>query len=314
MSDIKSQVRTPPTAKIRRRDRTGAWLMQVTFPLIRPPKALRFATRPIAKPEEIMVPTRHGQVRCLVYRPHPDAPLAGGPGPAPVHIQIHGGAFIGRFPEQDNHIADYIASEVGAYVVSIDYDVAPQHRFPVAEEQSFDVARWVHDHGTEWGWDADRMSVGGGSAGGKLAINVVQQAHAAGGPSFRAIIPCFAAADVTRTDRTSPKSRPVVPPWMQRLVANTYFVDESIRSLPLASPVLDPDLAAAMPPALIMTGALDTLGPEMDALAERLAAEGVEVTHRRFADTDHGFTHFKPVETAREAITLMGDHLLANLA
>jgi acetyl esterase len=52
----------------------------------------------------------------------------------------------------------------------------------------------------------------------------------------------------------------------------------------------------------------------MDELAERLAAEGVEVTHRRFAETDHGFTHSKPVETAREAITMMGDNLLSNLA
>jgi len=78
---------------------------------------------------------------------------------------------------------------------------------------------------------------------------------------------------------------------------------------PLASPQYDPNLAPALPAALIMTGEYDTLAPEMDRLAQELAAAGVPVTHRRFAQTDHGFTHEPPVATAREAIVLIGEHL-----
>ena len=66
------------------------------------------------------MPTRHGLVRCLVYDPPADASETSEAGrPRPVHIQIHGGGFYGRYPAQDAHIAKYIASEVGAVVVSI---------------------------------------------------------------------------------------------------------------------------------------------------------------------------------------------------
>jgi acetyl esterase/lipase len=303
----------PGSPPIPRQARLRARLLQASFPVIQhTPRALRFATRPIAPPETIRVPTRHGAVRCLVHRPHPDAPLAGPP--PPVYVSLHGGAFIGRYPEQDAHLADYVASEVGAVVVNVDYDVAPQHRFPVAEEECFDVARWVCDQGPQQGWDGTRIAVGGASAGGKLAMNVAQQAHAAGGPALRALVALFAICDVTRADRTSPKRFPIVAPWLQRLARDTYFADAAVRALPLASPGFDPELADALPPTLVLTGDLDTLGPEMDALADDLARRGVDVTHRRFTATDHSFTQVRPVARARQAIGSMGAHLLRHLA
>jgi acetyl esterase len=271
---------------------------------------LYFAGRVVAKPQEVCVPTRHGAVRALIYRPPADAPIPGGAGRArPVHLQIHGGAFCGRFPEQDEHIAAYIASDVGAVVVSVDYDVAPQVRFPIAEEECYDVAAWMHDSGPINGWDASRISVGGESAGGKLAINVCQIAHSQGAFRPCALVTAFGVADVTRTDRTSAKPHAKISQTLQRLVNDTYFIDASRRWDPLASPQYDPNLAPALPAALIMTGEYDTLAPEMDRLAQELAAAGVPVTHRRFAQTDHGFTHEPPVATAREAIVLIGEHL-----
>jgi acetyl esterase len=261
---------------------------------------------------EIRVPTRHGMVRCLIYRPPAGAPLPGGiAGPPPVHVQIHGGGFFGRYPEQDEHIATYLASEVGAVVVSVDYDVTPQVQYPVAEEQCYDVAAWVHANAASSGWDARRISVGGASAGGKLAINVCQLAHTAGVFRPCALVAAYAVADVTRTDRTSAKPSASISPALQRLVNATYFVDASRHHEPLASPLYDEHLAAALPPTLILTGEYDTLAPEMDRLAEMLAAAGVPVVHRQFAQTDHGFTHGPPVARAREAIELIGDHLRA---
>jgi acetyl esterase len=276
---------------------------------------LYFASRVVAKPREVEVPTRHGPVRCLIYRPPADAPAPGADGrPRPVHLQIHGGGFWGRFPIQDDHIATYIASEIGATVVSVDYDVAPHVQFPVAEEECYDVAAWIHQTGAVNGWDPSRISVGGESAGGKLAINVCQLAHAE--EIFRpcALVAAFAVADVTRTDRTSAKRNAKISQTIQRLVNETYFVDAARRSGPIASPFFDENLAAALPATLIMTGEYDPLGPEMDRLAERLEAAGVNVVHRRFAKTDHGFTHCPPAERAREAIGLFGGHLSAAFA
>lgn len=291
-----------------------ARLFQFAYPLlVRVPKELHLASRPIAKPEAQQVPTRHGKVRVLIYRPHPDAPLAQGPGRPPVHVQMHGGGFVARAPHQDDHICEYIASEVGAVVVSIDYATAPQAQYPTGEEQCFDVVEWVARSGELNGWDGTRISVLGISAGGKHALTVTQLAHETPTVTLRALLLVTAPADVTRTDRTSPLPKPVISQQVQQLAADTYFADASRRTEPLASPRLDHDLAAKVPPTLILTGEYDTLGPEMDKLAAALAADGAEVTHHMFPATDHGFLHVKPVETVREALALIKTHLLAHL-
>jgi acetyl esterase len=297
------------------RIRPAAWIatyaLQQFSPLFwRSKRTLFFASRVVAKPAVVLVPTRHGPVRCLIYRAPADAPR-GGEGPRPVYLQIHGGGFYGRFPEQDAHVAAYIASEVGAVVVGVDYDVTPQVQFPVAEEQCYDVAVWLSETGAANGWDGSRIAVGGFSAGGKIAISICQLAHAGGAFRPCALVAVYAVADVTRTDRTSAKRNAKISPLLQHLVNDAYFADTSRRSDPIASPLLDEHLALAVPPALIMTGEYDALGPEMDQMAEKLRVAGVPVVHRAFAKTDHGFTHSPPVETAREAIGLIGDHLRA---
>jgi acetyl esterase len=301
-------------AKVALRPWATARLTQFLYPfVIRVPKDLHFATRPIAKPKEQKVQTRHGKVRVLIYRPHSDAPLAKGVDRPPVHVEIHGGGFVARDPHQDDHICDFIASEVGAVVVSIDYSVAPQVQYPVSEEQCIDVVEWVARNGDRNGWDGTRISVLGISAGGKHAITVAQLAYQKELP-LRALILAYAAADMTRTDRTSAIEKPMVPPRVQQLAADTYFAEVSRRTEPLASPIFDAELAKKVPPTLILTGEYDTLGPEMDRMAENLAAASVEVTHHMFPKTDHGFLHFKPVETAREAMEFIRNHLIANLA
>lgn len=303
-------------SRIRPWPRLVAYVVQRFAPFTwRPHKDLFFARRVVAAPEAIWVPTRHGAVRCFVYHPPGGAPVAGGSdGARPVHLQIHGGGFTGRYPAQDEHVATYIASETGAFVVTIDYDVAPQVQFPIAEEQCYDVARWIFESASVNRWDAARISVGGMSAGGKLALNVCQLAHAGG--LFRpiALVAAYAVADVTRSDRTSAKRHARVSPALQRLTNDTYFADVSRRTEPLASPIFDPTLAAALPATLILTGEDDTLAPEMERLAAVLRADGADVVSRQFAATDHGFTHAPPIETAREAIVTIGAFLNAAYA
>ncbi len=286
--------------------RLAARVMRAGFTLVgSPSKSLRFATQAVADPETVTVPTRHGPVRCLLYRP----PTGTGPRP-PVHVQLHGGAFIVRSPEQDDHVCRYLASDVGAAVLVPDYDTAPKVAYPVAEHQAYDVAAWAHAHGAEQGWDGGRLSVGGYSAGAKLAINVVQQARDAG-----AFLPVALAVGYGVTDvgldphaRTSPKRRPAIGPRLLRLVQHVYFPDPATRAEPLASPALAPDLAG-FPPTLVTTGGLDSLEADGRIFAEKLRATGADVTYHCFPDVDHGYTHKRPVETAREAITGLGDHL-----
>ncbi len=83
----------------------------------------------------------------------------------------------------DDPLCRCLAAEAGVAVVNVDYVVAPQHRFPAPPHQAFEVVRWVAEHGAEHGWDGDRLTVGGQSAGGGLAA-AARQALEQGGPAI----------------------------------------------------------------------------------------------------------------------------------
>jgi acetyl esterase len=293
----------------------AARLTQAAFPLVHrlqfsSPK-VQFATKPIADPEKITIPTRHGDVRALVYRPADEdiaQPLSGGRRP-PVHLITHGGAFIVRVPEQEDNVARYLASEIGAFVVIPDFDTAPKVRHPVSEQQAHDVFVWIHENGERNGWDGERASVGGSSSGTQVALSVVTQALDADGYVPLALTSEFGVSDISLPDeeRTSGKKRPVVPPPLMRLVRNTYFVGADLTD-PLVSPAYH-DRLADFPPTLVMTAEFDTLRDDMNRFAAVLSGKGVEVTHKEFAGVDHGFTHRKPVDVARESLKMIGEHL-----
>lgn len=301
---------------IRRKDRLAARGFQVVYPVIqrafyRSPE-LEFATKDIAPPTTIQVPTRHGPVSALVFAPTAadlaDQQAAGHR--PPVHVLTHGGAFILQYPQEEGNVARYLASEVGAFVVVPDYTAAPQAQFPVAEDQNYDVFDWVHQ-ATEQPWDTERVSVGGPSAGGKYALSVALDAIDAGAYAPVAVSTEYGVADLSRPDsaRTSTKKRPTVSPALMRLVRGTYYQGADFND-PRVSPLLHPRLGE-LPPTLVMTAELDTLKHESNELAEKLRDLGVQVTHHEFPGVDHGFTHQKPVDVAQGAITMLGDHLRA---
>lgn len=278
--------------------RLGARALQASFPLMSSiPKPLRALAGYDIEPSELVVTTRHGKVRSLVYAPHP------GPAHLPVLVNLHGGAFIVRSPAQDAHICRAVAAETRSVVVSVDYDTAPAVQYPVAEHEAYDVARWVQQNAENQGWDADRLAVGGFSAGAKLAINVCQQARDAGTPMPVALVAGYPALDMTLGphDRHSPAKHPAVAPWLISLMYRSYFPVAGERSEPLASPGLD-DALGALPPTLLLTGGDDALAAEEAAFAERLRAAGVHLQSHEYPHTDHGFTHNEPAETASDAI------------
>lgn len=273
---------------------------------------LEFATQDIAEPATIQIPTRHGAVSALVFSPTVadiERQRETGRKP-PVHVLTHGGAFILQYPQEEGNVARYLASEVGAFVVVPDYTAAPQAQFPVAEDQNYDVFNWVHES-TDQPWDTKRVSVGGPSAGGKYALSVALDAIDAGTYVPVAVSSEYGVADLSRPDsmRTSTKKRPTVSPTLMRLVRGTYFKGADL-SDPRVSPLLHPRLKN-LPPTLVMTAELDTLKHESNDLADTLRGLGVSVTHHEFPGVDHGFTHQKPVEVARAAITMLGNHLRA---
>lgn len=238
----------------------------------------------LPRPQRVTVPTRHGRVRCTVQRP----PEGVGTGPAPVVVHLHGGAFIMRHPEMDAFYTRLLAAEVGAAVVSVDYDVAPQRAYPVAQHQAHDVAAWFAVHGHELGLDGSRLALSGFSAGGNLAASTALQARDRGTFDPAYVVLVVPALDVHEpgSAKRATIAHPMVDARLLDLVRTTYFRDVSRRTEPYASPLLAPSLTG-LSPTLVVTAEYDVLRSEGDVFAARLADDGVTVTHHVVPHRDH---------------------------
>ena len=281
-----------------------AWLMQKSAPLtVNYGRALQLGGQDLPAPLPCTLPTRHGPVRCELYLP----PARERP---PVYLHLHGGAFIMRHPRMDDFFARYVVAETGIAVLAVDYDVAPQVRYPVAHEQVHDVAEHVAHHGDELGVDGHRLGVGGFSAGGNLAASACLQARDRS--SFR---PRFQLLGVPSLDVSQayaakePVGSPMLGPGIHDLVRATYFRDEDRRSEALRLPLLAPNVAD-LPPTMIVTAELDLLRREGDAYARRLKLAGVPVQHRVVACRDH---YFLDRTNARTEMGLMAGALRRHL-
>lgn len=287
--------------------------------VIKAPK-LDLTTRPVGKPEELMVPTRHGEIRCFVTRPASDAPLSANAVAPPVHINIHGGAFLIGNPRQDDQIVRAVAGDVGAVVVNIDYTTSPRQRFPRAHEECFDVFEWVRREGSRMGWDTERMSIGGGSAGANLSLGVIELLRRAGKPTVRTAVLTVPLVDSTVPPEyfASLPGKHFVSEALIRTINVSYFADASSRSDTLASPLLlDAEELAALPPLLVLAAENDSLRSQAESFVVKAHAAGADVTQQIVPGVDHDFPVMASTanDTAqRDAGKSIVEHLLHWLA
>ena len=293
-----------------------AWfLSSIVTRFIKAP-AVSLTQRAVGEPELVNVPTRHGPVRCYITRPAIDAPLAAGPN-SPVHVNIHGGAFLIGAPRQDEHLVKAIAGEVGAVVVNVDYSRAPRVRYPHAEEECFDVLRWIAASGADQGWDGGCISISGTSAGGNLALAALQLARANGGPNVRAGVLFVPVVDLTLSAESyvSDISKPFVSPAMIRLVQETYFKDASRRAETLASPALAGGELSELPPLLIFGAQHDSIRPQIENFVRKIEGLGVDVTYVCIEGVDHDFEVNKDAVRVLPGVArTMSAHLNTHLA
>lgn len=269
---------------------------------------LRLAGSDLPTPESLRVPTRHGRVKVDLYRP----PAVDRP---PVHVHLHGGAFIMRFPQMDDFFCRFVVAEAQVAVVNVDYLAAPRVRYPVAQEQAHDVLAWLTTHAGEWGLDPDRISIGGFSGGGNLAASACLQARDHHTATPRLQLLAVPSLDVSGDVRGKPSTtaNPMIGPPLLRLVRATYFKDSSRRAEPYASPLLAVAVDG-LPPALVITAEYDSLRTEGDAFAARLMAAAVSVEHHVVPRRDHYFLDGSDHTQARHWMSLMADRIQVALA
>ncbi|ORA28209.1 alpha/beta hydrolase [Mycobacterium aquaticum] len=221
--------------------------------------------------------------------------------PLPLVVFAHGGGFV--FCDLDTHddLCRSLANGIGAVVVSVDYRLAPESRWPTAAEDLYAALRWAAEHAGELGGDPARLVIAGDSAGGNLAAVTAILARDRGGPVVAAqalLYPVIAA------DFTTESYRQFATGYYNTAAAMAWYWDQYIpnvsdRTHPHASP-LRAELSG-LPPAVVLTAGFDPLRSEGDRYAEALAAQGVPVHHRRYSGAIHGFMTMPALTVTGEA-------------
>lgn len=261
---------------------------------------------PVAAVQELRVPVDGASIRVRVYRP-------AGEGHAAALVFAHGGGFVFCDLESHDGLCRNLTNRLGAAVVSVDYRRAPEHRWPTAAEDMYAAVRWVADNAAELGIDADRIAVGGDSAGGNLAAVAALIARDRGCPSLRAqllLYPVIAADFDTESYRLFGKGFYNPEPAL-RWYWDQYVPEPADRQHPYASP-LHGDLAG-LPPAVMVTTGHDPLRDEAFAYAQALTDAGVPVTRCEFDGAVHGFMTMPMLDICHEARRRSTEELAALL-
>jgi acetyl esterase len=192
----------------------------------------------------------------------------------------------------DSHdvVCRKLADEGQLIVISVDYRLAPEHKFPAAVDDAIAATNWISENAGQFGIDAARLMVGGDSAGGNLAAVVAIAARDGNGPDIAGQVLIYPATDfaMTHPSHAEPETSILLTHSVIRWFRDHYLTGAADVHDWRASPVRAKTLIG-LPPAYVLTAGADPLRDEGDEYAERLKQAGVPVTYRHFPGQFHGF-------------------------
>ncbi|GGN52874.1 esterase [Streptomyces kronopolitis] len=265
------------------------------------------------------IPREDGSALAVeVYRPDgAEGSYRGGALPAVLHF--HGGGYaLGRpLPGQDKTALD-LCRALPAVIVSVEYRLAPEHRYPAGVEDCYRALEWTAAQAAGLGIDAGRIAVTGNSAGGGLSAAVALMSRDRGGPALAYQSMCVPDVDDRVAGEPLPAEAEDVPgPWVNslRTMRRTWqhYLPEGAAADAYAAAARAEDLTG-LPPAYVLVCDLDPLRDPGLAYARRLMDAGVQVTVRNVPGAWHGFElHAPGTRLAREMTAHWTGHLRAAL-
>lgn len=251
---------------------------------------LEIASAPMFAVEDLRVPARDGAtLRARLYQPVEPSWAE----PAPALVYFHGGGFTVGSIDTHDALCRMFARDGRCAVLSVDYRLAPESKFPTAVEDAFDALSWLHAHAAEYGIDAERLAVGGDSAGGTLATVCAVLARDAG---IKLVLQLLIYPGATGYQQTDSHVR-LADGFLLSGDTIQWFFDQYVRDksdrddwrfAPLDGTRGAPGFGG-LAPAWIATAEYDPLSDEGDAYAEKLRAAGNQVTLKRYPGMIHEF-------------------------
>ncbi len=240
-----------------------------------------------------------GLIPLRYYRPLGSAPADA----LPALVYLHGGGWtIGDLDTHDV-VCRELCNRGACAVVSVDYRLAPEHKFPAAVDDTLAAVRWVAAHAKDLHIDTTRLAVGGDSAGGNLATVAALTLRDGGGPALVLQLLIYPATDFRCT---APSHERNGSGYLLTKESIAYFSNNYLRGPQdvtdwRASPLLAPSLRG-LPPAFVLTAGYDPLKDEGEQYAQALRAAGVAVESVCYDAQIHGFiTMSKLIDQANDA-------------
>jgi acetyl esterase/lipase len=240
--------------------------------------------------ETLSLDAGDGAIGARAYRPEKQDPAA------PLMIYAHmGGGVIGDL--DTCHVFASLLAAVGrGPVISVDYRLAPEHRFPVGLGDVLDAYRWARANAARFGAPAEKVAIGGDSMGGNFAAVICQELRRHGEPQPVLQLLVYPAVDVaseTQSMTTYADAYPLSRPLMEWFMGH-YMGPGDDPADPRLSPLRADDLRG-LAPAIVATAGFDPLVDQGEAYATRLQAAGAPVAYRRYDNLAHGFCSFTGV-------------------
>jgi acetyl esterase/lipase len=258
----------------------------------------------VAEVRDIEIPVSAGAIGARVYEPVADPPA--------TVVYHHGGGWVIGSLDSWDALCRSLAADSGCRVVSVDYRLAPEHRFPAAADDAYESFVWVAENMA----GGRPVVVAGDSAGANLATVTALRARDEGGPEIALQVLVYPVADhdfTTGSYEEYADAGLILNRAEMVWFWDHYVPDVAQRSHPHASPLRAAD-HAGLPPAYVLIAEFDPLRDEGLAYAAALEAAGVPVTVRRFDDQIHAFFGFVNImESADQAVSEVGAWIRAGV-
>lgn len=264
---------------------------------------------PVRRVEDFVIPGPNGEIPIRIYTPEVREENL------PALVFFHGGGWTLGHIETHDIPCRQLANAAGCKVISVNYRLAPEHRFPIGLEDCYAATQWVFDCASELQIDVHRIAVGGDSAGGNLAAAVTLLAKDRGGPHIWSQLLIYPAVDVLQSIETSPyesirenseapglTGSVTISFWQHYLGTTNKDVENRY-----AAPIKAKDLSG-LPPAYIITAEYDPIRDEGEAYAARLQESGVDMKLTRYSGLCHSFLTL-PLPINQQIIGAMGEWL-----
>jgi acetyl esterase len=239
---------------------------------------------PVKSVENIKIPDSELEIPLRIYTPESE-------GPFPVILFIHGGGWVVCDLDTHDNICRVLTNRSKSIVVSVDYRLAPEFKYPAAVEDSYAALKWISENIKTYNGDPSKIGICGDSAGGNISAAVALLSRDKGGPGISSQLLIYPVTDASSTNHES--YRTFAEGYGLEKSAMEWYIKQYLQNSEdglesYASPFLADNLED-LPQTCIISAEFDVLRDEAESFAKKLLVAGNDVICIRYNGMIHGF-------------------------